>query len=92
MTLPIFGEITMSLEYVRAADIDNESIRQQYEEGGSANMAIDEVAENPKMGWSARVFWGFEYIGGKRYLTRNVKTWKGDNTVVARMVYDFQEK
>ena len=82
----------MSLEYVRAADIDNETIRQQYEEGGTANMAIDEVAENPKMGWSARVFWGFEHIGGKRYLTRRVKTWKGDNIVVARMVYDFQEK
>jgi len=82
----------MALTYVRAADIDNESIRQPYEEGGTANMVIDEVAENEKMGWSARVFWGFEFINGKRYMTRRVRTWKGDDVVVARMVYDYEER
>ncbi|KAJ5721695.1 uncharacterized protein N7483_009629 [Penicillium malachiteum] len=92
MSLPIFGDIKMKLQYVSTDDIKNDLMRQSFEDACASKMVIDEGAENPKMGWSAHVLWGFENIHGKRYLTRNVRTWKNDESIVARMVYDCHQK
>ncbi|KAJ5092995.1 hypothetical protein N7456_008856 [Penicillium angulare] len=92
MSVPIFGDIKMSLRYMKASDIKDEVLRQRYEDGCPTKMVIDEDAFNPKMGWTAHVLWGFENINGKRYLTRNATSSRNDETVVARMVYDYHEK
>lgn len=82
----------MSLQYMSTSDIKDEFLRQQYEDGCPTKVVIDEEAINPKMGWTARVLWGFENINGKRYLTRNAQSSKNGETVVARMVYDYHQK
>ncbi|KAJ6028357.1 hypothetical protein N7540_003933 [Penicillium herquei] len=92
MTVPIFGDIKMKLQYVGTDDVKNDLMRQSFEDACASKMVIDEGAENPKMGWSAHVLWGFENINGKRYFTRNVRTWKKDEIVVVRMVYDCHQK
>ncbi|KAJ5717596.1 hypothetical protein N7488_003242 [Penicillium malachiteum] len=92
MSVPIFGDIKMKLRYVSTDDVQNDLIRQSFEDACASKMVIDEGAENPKMGWSAHVLWGFENINGKRYFTRNVRTWKKDEIVVVRMVYDCHQK
>lgn len=92
MSLPIFGDINMQLRYINTADINDDVLRQGFEEGCASNMVIDETAYNTKMGWTAHVLWGFEMINGKRYLARNAITSKNsqkDEPVTARMVYDY---
>ncbi|KAJ5287935.1 hypothetical protein N7478_003621 [Penicillium angulare] len=91
LSLPIFGDIKMSLRYMNTSGIKDEVIRQQYEDGCPTKTVIDEDAVNLKMGWTAHVLWGFEIINGKRYLTRNATSSRNDETVAARMVYDYQE-
>ncbi|KAJ5928195.1 hypothetical protein N7466_007151 [Penicillium verhagenii] len=93
MSLPIFGDITMQLRYMNTATIMDDELRNAFEEGCSSNLVIDEEAYNTKMDWTARVFWGFEMIDGKRYFTRHATTKKGsknDGIVTARMVYDYE--
>ncbi len=41
-------------------------------------------------GWTAEQIWGFEEIKDKRYYTRRVAVWKGDQVQRARLVYDYQ--
>ncbi|KAJ5758980.1 hypothetical protein N7520_006136 [Penicillium odoratum] len=92
MSLPIFGDIVMQLKYMNTADVKDDMLRQAFEDGCCSNKVIDEAAYNTRMGWTAHVLWGFEMINGKRYLTRTAvtsKTLKKDETVTARMVYDY---
>ncbi|KAJ5646370.1 hypothetical protein N7490_002742 [Penicillium lividum] len=92
MSLPIFGDIVMQLKYMNTTDVKDDLLRQAFEDGCCASKVIDEAAYNTRMGWTAHVLWGFEMINGKRYLTRTAvtsKTLKKDETVTARMVYDY---
>lgn len=80
----------MMLRYIDVADIEDETIRQKMIQEGLAKTVIDEVAHNTAKGWHAKVVWGFEYVKGEKYLTRNVHTWNDKETLVTRMVYDFK--
>lgn len=88
-SLPIFGNVNMSLQYINVDDISNEPLRRRLEPGNPSKIVIDESAHNSGKGWDARVVWAFELVDGKRYLTRNVSTWNDKDKVETRMVYDY---
>ncbi|KAJ5156360.1 hypothetical protein N7492_009163 [Penicillium capsulatum] len=90
VSLPIFGDVNMMLQFVDVADIENESLRQKLSETGLPKTVISETAYNAAKGWHARVIWGFEYVKGAKYLTRNIKTWNDKENLVSRMVYDYK--
>lgn len=79
----------MELRYVNTTEVLDDAMRERLSEASPSKTVIDEIAHNPSKGWDARVIWGFEFIEGQRYLTRNITTTKGDQVVNARMVYDF---
>ncbi|KGO66320.1 hypothetical protein PEX1_052210 [Penicillium expansum] len=88
VSLPIFGDIQMQLQFVDKSDIIEDSIREILEVGSLSDKVIQELARNASKGWDAEVIWGFEELDGKRYLTRNISTTKEQKKVIAKMVYD----
>ncbi|KAJ5920004.1 hypothetical protein N7516_010862 [Penicillium verrucosum] len=88
VSLPIFGDIQMQLQFVNISAILEDSIRLILEVASLSNKVIQELAQNTSKGWEAEVIWGFEELDGKRYLTRHISTTKEEKKVVARMVYD----
>lgn len=90
LSLPIFGDVNMTLRYINVEDIPDETLRQKMIEGNPSKTVIDEAAHNTAKGWKAEVIWGFEIVNGERYLTRNIKTWNDKETLTTRMVYDYK--
>ncbi|CAI7597194.1 hypothetical protein PCG10_010098 [Penicillium crustosum] len=88
VSLPIFGDIQMQLQFVNISAILEESIRQILEVASLSDKVIQELAQNASKGWEAEVIWGFEELDGKRYLTRNISTTKEEKKIIAKMVYD----
>ncbi|OQD60337.1 hypothetical protein PENPOL_c024G06569 [Penicillium polonicum] len=88
VSLPIFGDIQMQLQFVNVSAILEDSIRQVLEVASLSDKVIQELAQNASKGWEAEVIWGFEELDGKRYLTRNISTTKAEKKVIAKMVYD----
>lgn len=88
VSLPIFGDIQMQLQFVNISAILEDSIRLILEVASLSNKVIQELAQNTSKGWEAEVIWGFEELDGKRYLTRHISTTKEEKKVIARMVYD----
>jgi hypothetical protein len=88
VSLPIFGDIEMQLQFVNISAILEDTIRQVLEVASLSGKVIQELAQNPSKGWEAEVIWGFEELDGKRYLTRNISTTKEEKKVIAKMVYD----
>ncbi|CAI7603431.1 unnamed protein product [Penicillium viridicatum] len=88
VSLPIFGDIQMQLQFVNVTAILEDSIRQALEVASLSDKVIQELAQNASKGWEAEVIWGFEELDGKRYLTRNISTTKAEKKVIAKMVYD----
>ncbi|KAJ5976679.1 hypothetical protein N7501_000021 [Penicillium viridicatum] len=88
VSLPIFGDIQMQLQFVNVSAILEDSIRQVLEVASLSDKVIQELVQNASKGWEAEVIWGFEELDGKRYLTRNISTTKAEKKVIAKMVYD----
>lgn len=88
VSLPIFGDIQMQLQFVNISAILEGSIRQILEVASLSDKVIQELAQNTSKGWEAEVIWGFEELDGKKYLTRNISTTKEEKKVIAKMVYD----
>lgn len=88
ISLPIFGDVQMQLQFIDRSDILEDSIRQILEVASLSEKVIQELAHNASKGWEAEVIWGFEELNGKRYLTRNISTTKEEKKVIAKMVYD----
>lgn len=88
VSLPIFGDIQMQLQFVNISAILEDSIRQVLEVASLSEKVIQELAQNASKGWEAEVIWGFEVLDGKRHLTRNISTSKEEKKVIAKMVYD----
>ncbi|KGO74500.1 hypothetical protein PITC_100010 [Penicillium italicum] len=88
VSLPIFGDVQMQLQFVDRSDILEDSIRQLLEVASLSDKVIQELARNVSKGWEAEVIWGFEELDGKRHLTRNISTTKEEKKVIAKMVYD----
>lgn len=76
VSLPIFGDIQMQLQFVNISAILEDSIRQVLEVASLSEKVIQELAQNASKGWEAEVIWAFEVLDGKRYLTRNISTSK----------------
>ncbi|CRL23550.1 unnamed protein product [Penicillium camemberti] len=88
VSLPIFGDIQMQLQFVNISAILEGSTRQILEVASLSDKVIQELAQNASKGWEAEVIWGFEELDGKKYLTRNISTTKEEKKVIAKMVYD----
>ncbi|CAI7583161.1 unnamed protein product [Penicillium discolor] len=88
VSLPIFGDIQMQLQFVNISAILEDSIRQVLEVASLSDKVIQELAQNASKGWEAEVIWGFEELDGKTYLTRNISTTKEEKKIIAKMVYD----
>jgi hypothetical protein len=87
LSLPIFGDLTMRLQFINTSEILEDTLRKKLMTTSVNTEVIQELAKNSTKGWDAEVIWGFEEIDGKRYLTRNISTTKGNDKVIARMVY-----
>ncbi|KAJ5312180.1 hypothetical protein N7508_003010 [Penicillium antarcticum] len=87
LSLPIFGDLTMRLQYINTSEILEDTIREKLVKSSVNKEVIQELAKNSLKGWDAEVIWGFEEIDGNQYLTRNISTTKGNDKVIARMVY-----
>lgn len=87
LSLPIFGDLTMRLQFINTSEILEDILREKLEKSSINKEVIQELAKNSTKGWDAEVIWGFEEIEGSKYLTRNISTTKGNDKVIARMVY-----
>ncbi|KAJ5374409.1 hypothetical protein N7517_006415 [Penicillium concentricum] len=88
LSLPIFGDIQMQLEFIDKSHVLEDSTRKIVEVASLTNIVIQELALNSSKGWDAEVIWGFEELEGKKHLTRNIRTTKEEKKVIAKMVYD----
>ncbi|KAJ6186817.1 hypothetical protein N7519_001725 [Penicillium mononematosum] len=88
VSLPIFGDVQMQLQFIDRSDILEDSIRQTLEAASLSDKVIQELAHNASKGWDAEVIWGFEELEGKKCMTRNINTTKDEKKVIAKMVYD----
>ncbi|KAJ5747126.1 uncharacterized protein N7511_008822 [Penicillium nucicola] len=90
LSLPIFGDLTMRLQFINTSDIIEDTLREKLIKSSINAEVIQEIAKNTTKGWDAEVIWGFEEIEGNKYLTRNISTTKGNDKVIARMVYHLE--
>lgn len=80
----------MRLQFINTSEILEDVLREKLEKSSINKEVIQELANNSTKGWDAEVIWGFEEIEGSNYLTRNISTTKGNDKVIARMVYHLE--
>jgi len=99
----VFGAVKGTTNWTKVADLkDGDADEAFLKKGWSEETtndedgAIDSYVESIKNGWTARQIWGFEEVevhGAKqRMYVRHVCVKKKDQTIHARLVYDFKQE
>lgn len=90
-SVPIFGQVIGHSTYTQLEELQHTEVRDRLvKEGGKA--AIQELVSSKHGGWETLGIWGFEQINGIRYFTRTNYSSRGDEVVVARLVYDYKQE
>lgn len=90
-TVPIFGALSAHSKYVPVAEISDETFKQRAADGDS-DTVIQEFAESKTGEWVTEGIWTFENVNGVRHFTRTNVTSRGEERVVARLVYDWRQE
>jgi len=88
-----FGDIEGRSRWISQDEARNDGAEGEWITDDSGGKLINAVGKKPDDAWTATHYWGFEEVDGARRHTRRVtvKTKKGQSVVV-RMVYDYEGK
>ncbi|CAL3964032.1 unnamed protein product [Diplocarpon coronariae] len=92
----VFGNVCGKNRWSSFQEIDDAFLKDGWLEGEeevagpNGEKHIESWVKNEDKGWTAQQIWGFAIIDGKRYYARRVVVQKGDKTLKARLVYNWQ--
>ena len=99
----IFGDVVGKSRWLKdLGDVDDEWLREGWETddeegekgGPNGERWVESWTKNEGRGWTARQIWGFAKVDEKegRWYVRRVVVRKGEETLRARLVYNFHGK
>lgn len=94
----LFGKLKGKSRWITLEDVDEPFNKEGWLEGDEESSGpngekhIQSFVNNEEKGWTANQTWGFAIIDGQRYYVRRVVVKKGDEALMARLVYNFTKK
>lgn len=87
----IWGKVHGKSRYVKLGEIEDEFLRDGWEEHCVREGIVEGYVESATDKWSARQVWGFAEVGGERKHVRRILAQKpGQESLRIRIVYDWK--